>query len=147
MTSDNLNRYLAAQEHRYKDALAEIKRGRKESHWMWFIFPQLAGLGLSSTSRLYAIKDLHEAKQYLEHQVLSKRLIEISSVLLYLSGKTAHDIFGNPDDLKLRSCMTLFSLVGNTSAVFNKVLDKYYDGVKDEKTIALAKIAKLRRPS
>lgn len=104
---------------------------------MWFIFPQLAGLGFSETSRFYGIKNLEEASSYLEHPVLGPRLIEISKGLLDIEGKTANQVFGSPDDLKLKSCMTLFSLVSNTDPVFEAVLKKYFNGAKDAKTLQL----------
>ena len=104
---------------------------------MWYIFPQIAGLGFSYTSKLYAINDRSEAESYLKHPILGKRLIEISEVLLGIEGKTANQIFGSPDDIKLKSSMTLFGAVENTNPVFQKVLDKYYDGARDEKTLQL----------
>lgn len=136
-SSSDLKRFLVAQESDYTRALAEIKNGRKQSHWMWYIFPQLAGLGFSETARFYAIRDVQEASDYLSHPVLGSRLIENSKALLQLKGKTANQIFGSPDDLKLRSSMTLFSLVENTDPVFQAVLDAYYGGSPDPKTVAL----------
>lgn len=135
----NLDRFLTAQEQDYHTALAEIKRGRKTSHWIWYIFPQIAGLGFSATSKFYAIQNGDEAKAYLEHSVLGKRLIEISKVLLELEGKTAHQIFGSPDDMKLKSCMTLFGALSEPPPVFHQVLDKYFDGKEDERTLELLK--------
>lgn len=137
--SDSLIRFLDAQSKSYEQALSEIKSGRKRSHWMWFIFPQLQGLGYSETARFYAIKDLQEARLYLQHPVLGPRLIEISKALLALEGKTANQILGNPDDLKLRSSMTLFASVPGADPVFQAVLDKYYRGEADEKTLQLLK--------
>ena len=137
MASDSLKRFLTAQEGDYVRALAEIKNGRKQSHWMWYVFPQLAGLGFSETAKFYGIRDLEEAREYLEHPVLGSRLLEISKVLLQFKGKTANQIFGSPDDLKLRSSMTLFSLVENTDPVFQAVLGIYYSGSPDPKTLAL----------
>lgn len=102
---------------------------------MWYVFPQIAGLGFSSTSKFYAIKDRAEAESYLAHPVLGKRLIEISNALLGVEGKTASQIFGSPDDVKLKSSMTLFGALENTDPVFQKVLDKYFDGAKDWKTL------------
>src|ERR1043165_4082778 len=107
----NLKRFEDAQESKFQNAMDEIKNGRKQSHWMWFIFPQMAGLGFSETSKFYAIKDIIEAGLYLEHKILGSRLIKISEELLKIEGKTAREIFGSPDDLKLKSCMTLFSLL------------------------------------
>lgn len=134
---DDLKRFLDAQEEDFEIALSEIQNGRKRSHWMWYIFPQIDGLGFSYTSKLYAIKDISEAGDYLQHPVLGKRLIEISEALLEIEDKTAHQIFGDPDDLKLKSSMTLFASLNETNPVFQKVLDKYYDGAKDERTLEL----------
>jgi uncharacterized protein (DUF1810 family) len=131
---NDLQRFLEAQEDDFELALSEIKSGRKESHWMWYIFPQIAGLGFSSTSRFYAIKDLREAEDYLQHPILGERLIEISEALLEIEGKTAAQIFSSPDDMKLKSSMTLFGSLKDTNPVFQKVLDKYFDGKKDERT-------------
>jgi uncharacterized protein (DUF1810 family) len=135
----NLNRFAEAQEITYPTALAEIKNGRKRSHWMWFIFPQLAGLGFSETSQFYGIKSIEEAAAYLNHPVLGKRLLEISEALLTIDGKTANQVFGNPDDMKLRSSMTLFAAVGGENSVFRKVLEKYFNGQEDTKTLQLLK--------
>ena len=133
----DLKRFLEAQENDFASALAEIKRGRKQSHWMWYIFPQIAGLGFSSTSKFYAIKNIAEAENFLAHPVLGERLIEISEALLEIEGRTAHQIFGSPDDMKLKSSMTLFGAPENKNPVFQKVLDKYFDGAKDQKTLEL----------
>jgi uncharacterized protein (DUF1810 family) len=134
---NDLKCFLDAQANDFERALAEIKRGRKQSHWMWYIFPQIAGLGFSSTSKLYAIKDRSEAESYLAHPVLGKRLVEISNALLEIEGKTASQIFGSPDDLKLKSSMTLFGALDDTNPVFRKVLDKYFSGAKDGRTLEL----------
>lgn len=136
-TKYNLDRFLEAQETTYAEALSEIKKGKKQSHWMWFIFPQVAGLGFTDYNVFYAIKNSEEATQYLQHPVLGKRLIEISTALLKINEKTANEIFGKPDDRKLKSCMTLFAQIPNTDPIFQKVLDKYYQGTKDEKTLQL----------
>ncbi|MEP6596223.1 MAG: DUF1810 domain-containing protein [Ginsengibacter sp.] len=133
----NLERFIEAQHTDYATALSEIKHGRKQSHWMWYIFPQVLGLGYTSTSILYAIKDLDEATAYLNHEVLGKRLIEISNALLALETNDTQKIFGNPDDMKLRSSMTLFTLVPGADEVFQKVLDKFFNGEKDERTLQL----------
>lgn len=133
----NLERFLNAQATDYATALSEVKNGRKQSHWMWYIFPQVLGLGYTSTSIQYAIKDLDEAAAYLQHEVLGKRLIEISNALLALEVNDAHKVFGSPDDMKLRSCMTLFSLVHNADGVFQTVLDKFFNGKKDDKTLQI----------
>lgn len=136
----DLKRFLDTQENDFESALAEIKRGRKQSHWMWYIFPQIAGLGFSSTSKFYAIKDRAEAESYLAHPVLGERLVEISEALLEIEGKTANQIFGSPDDVKLKSSMTLFGSLENAHPVFQKVLDKYFDGTKDMRTLDLIEV-------
>lgn len=132
-----LKRFLDAQEHDYPVALTEIKAGRKRSHWMWYIFPQIQGLGFSETSRHYAIKDVAEAQKYLADPVLGSRLIEISRELIQLESDNATTIFGSPDDLKLRSSMTLFSSLANTNPVFDLVLGKFFHGAKDPKTLTI----------
>ena len=132
----NLQRFLDAQKGDYQTALAEIKSGRKRSHWMWYIFPQIQGLGHSETARFYAIKGRAEAEAYLQHPELGSRLVEICQVLVKLSSNDSHGIFGSPDDLKLKSSMTLFDAL-NTSPVFKQVLDKFYQGARDEKTLQL----------
>ena len=133
----DLSRFLKAQEQDYEQALREIRSGRKRSHWMWYIFPQIQGLGFSPTAQYYAIRDLQEARDYLAHPVLGARLKEISSALLDLNGLSASEIFGYPDDLKLRSSMTLFRLADLDCDVFEKVLEKYYDGIPDERTVQI----------
>lgn len=133
----NLNRFLEAQADDYDQALAEIRSGRKRSHWMWYIFPQLSGLGYSSMAQLYGIDGLQEATDYLTHPVLGNRLITIANALLGVEGKTATQIMGTPDDLKLRSSMTLFNAVQPTDPVFQAVLTKYYNGIPDQKTLAI----------
>jgi uncharacterized protein (DUF1810 family) len=133
----NLQRFLDAQARDYAQALAEITSGRKRSHWMWYIFPQVRGLGFSSTSQHYAIGDLAEAAAYLKHPVLGKRLVEISTALLGLAGSDANRVFGSPDDLKLKSSMTLFAAVPGADTVFGQVLAKYFGGVRDGKTLHL----------
>lgn len=134
-----LTRFLDAQNQVYLNALSEIRKGKKQTHWMWFIFPQLKGLGRSSTAQYYGITGLEEASAYLQHPVLGKHLVQIASALLESQGRTASDIFGSPDDMKLRSSMTLFSQVENTDPVFQKVLDKYFQGRPDELTLKIVK--------
>jgi uncharacterized protein (DUF1810 family) len=134
---NNLSRFLEAQASSYQTALAEIKNGRKRSHWIWYIFPQIQGLGLSETARFYAIQDLREAEEYARHPILSSRLVEISTVLLGLNSGDATAIMGSPDDLKLRSSMTLFAAVPGADAVFQAVLEKFFGGRKDEKTLRI----------
>ena len=133
----NLQRFLDAQATDYAPALAEIKNGRKRSHWMWYIFPQIQGLGFSSISQRYAIQDAAEAAAYLQHPVLGARLLEISQALLGLAGSNATGIMGSPDDLKLRSSMTLFGAVPGASPVFQQVLDKFFGGKPDGQTLRL----------
>lgn len=137
MENNKLTRFLDAQNQMYLTALNEIKCGRKKSHWMWFIFPQLKGLGRSSTADYYGIADLPEASAYLQHPILGKHLIEISTALLSIEGKEAVEILGTPDDLKLCSSMTLFSHVENTNTIFQDVLDKYFEGKPDRQTLHL----------
>ena len=136
-TTKDLQRFIDAQEHKFSIALNEIKSEKKLSHWMWFVFPQIAGLGFSDMSKLYAIKDVEEANLYITDPVLGKRLIDISNAVLAIEGKTAYEIFGSPDDMKLQSCMTLFSELENADPVFEAVLKKYYNGKKDAKTLGL----------
>jgi len=136
MTRENsLKRFLEAQETDYQLALAEIKNGRKRSHWIWYIFPQIQGLGFSETSKFYAIKDIREAEEYLKHPVLGSRLVLICNELLGLESNDANKVFGSPDDLKLKSSMTLFSALHNTNPVFQLVLKKFFNGTKDNKTL------------
>jgi uncharacterized protein (DUF1810 family) len=135
----SLQRFIEAQERDYQTALSEVIRGRKQSHWMWYIFPQIQGLGFSATSKFYAIKDLREAEDFLNHSVLGQRLITISNELLKLEGNNATKIFGSPDDLKLKSSMTLFASLPNTHPVFQLVLEKFFDGAKDSKTFQIMK--------
>jgi uncharacterized protein (DUF1810 family) len=132
----NLERFINAQQYDYPVALYELKAGYKESHWMWFIFPQYKGLGYSSIAKYYAIQSKEEAIAYVHHPILGKRLIEISQVLLDLNCDDATAIFGSPDNLKLKSCMTLFYIVSK-EAIFQQVLDKFYDGQYDQRTIEL----------
>jgi uncharacterized protein (DUF1810 family) len=133
----NLSRFLQAQAGVYEQALAEIASGRKRSHWMWFIFPQIDGLAFSSTSEFYSIKSLAEAKAYLEHPVLGPRLIACAEAALAVEGRTATEIFGSPDDLKLRSCATLFACASPPGSVFHRLLAKYHQGKSDDKTLRL----------
>lgn len=133
----NLERFLTAQERDYGQALQEIRGGRKRSHWMWYIFPQLKDLGYSSTAKYYGIRDLDEAKAYLAHPILRERLIEISEALLHLKTDDPEHVFGYPDNLKLRSCMTLFANTDTNDPVFNDVLGKFFSGKPDERTLDL----------
>ena len=133
----NLQRFIDAQKRDYDAALSEIKNGRKRSHWMWYIFPQIEGLGYSETSRYYAIKNLDEAEAYVSHPLLRKRLIDICQELLQLQSNNAGSIFGSPDDMKLKSSMTLFSAVSHADPVFEAVLDKFFGGSKDNITLRI----------
>lgn len=132
----SLERFVKAQEGSYEIALNEIRQGQKRSHWMWYIFPQIKGLGYSSTAQYYAIQDENEAENYLNHPILSKRLMEISEELLKLDSNNASEVFGYPDDMKLKSSMTLFSLVSEQE-IFEKVLDKFFGGKIDRKTVEI----------
>ncbi|HEU5366733.1 MAG TPA: DUF1810 domain-containing protein [Hanamia sp.] len=134
---NTLNRFIDAQKTDYAIALSEIKNGWKQSHWMWYIFPQIQGLGFSETSRFYSIKNMAEAEAFLNDPVLGKRLIEICSELLKLETNNAHQVFGSPDDSKLKSSMTLFALLPDTNPVFQSVLNKFFHGMKDNKTMEI----------
>ena len=132
-----LDRFIRAQEYNYSDALKEIKNGQKISHWMWYVFPQIKGLGKSDTAKWYAIKDLQEAKDYLNNEILSNRLEQICKALLDLDCNDAYKIFGSPDDMKLKSSMTLFEIAAPENKIFKRVLDKYFNGERDQKTIEI----------
>jgi len=134
-----LQRFIDAQQSDYETALSEIKRGRKQSHWMWYIFPQIQGLGFSATSKLYAIKNLKEAQAYLNHPLLGKRLKEITDALINLPTNDAHEIFGSPDDVKLKSSMTLFASLPDADPIFESALKKFFKGEKDAKTLSIIK--------
>lgn len=131
----NLEKFLLAQQNTYSTALKEISCGKKYSHYMWFIFPQLKALGLSNTAKYYGIENLQEAKDYLNHPILGARLKEISTALLKHNNKTAIDILGDIDAIKLCSSMTLFAVISNKDSVFHKVLDKYFNGIMDPLTL------------
>jgi len=133
----DLARFVEAQERVYPNVLAELKNGRKRSHWMWFVFPQVDGLGFSPTTKFYAIRDIDEARRYLHHPLLGERLQECANLVLNVRNRTVSEIFGYPDDLKFRSCMTLFSCVAGPGSVFEKVLDYCFDGKRDAKTLEL----------
>ena len=131
---NNLNRYIEAQSYNYERALKEIKNGKKESHWMWYIFPQIKGLGFSATSKFYEIQSIDEAISYLDNEILGSRLIEISNELLKLKTNNPIEIFGEIDSLKLKSSMTLFAYISDND-IFNQVLEKYYNNELDQNTI------------
>jgi uncharacterized protein (DUF1810 family) len=133
----DLQRFVDAQSGVYDQALAELRAGRKESHWMWFVFPQIAGLGRSATSERFAIRGLAEAAAYLEHPVLGPRLIECAEAMLFVPRRSAHEILGSPDDLKLQSSATLFSRIAPDGSVLHRLLDRFFDAVADERTLEL----------
>jgi uncharacterized protein (DUF1810 family) len=132
----DLDRFVTAQAPHYDRVLAEIRAGRKRTHWMWFVFPQIAGLGHSAMAVHYAIRSLDEARAYLAHPVLGPRLIECFEAILTVRDRSARDILGSPDDLKLQSCATLFAHVTSRGSVFDEVLDRYFDGRPDRKTLS-----------
>ena len=132
-----LQRFVNAQAGTYDQALAEVRAGRKRTHWMWYIFPQLAGLGHSPTAQFYGIADLDEATLYLDHLILGPRLILISQSLIALPTSDPREVMGHPDDLKLRSSMTIFAHVPDTHDIFQRVLHKFYGGLPDQVTLNL----------
>ena len=133
----DINRFIKAQKSDYEQALSEMKAGRKRSHWIWYIFPQVKGLGMSPTSEFYGIDGLGEAKVYMADDLLRERLLEITGVLLNIESDDPSEVMGYPDDLKLRSSMTLFAETAPEYDVFQKVLDKYFHGEKDPKTLQI----------
>lgn len=133
----NLERFITAQAPVYAQALAELRAGQKQTHWMWFVFPQMMGLGQSSASRAYGIQSLNEARSYLAHPVLGTRLRECCQAVMNVRGKSAHDIFGTPDDLKFRSSLTMFTEAAPQELMFFNLLEKYFDGEPDEATLEL----------
>lgn len=135
----NLNRFIKAQETVYDTVISELKSGQKRSHWMWFIFPQIDGLGRSETARYYAIQNLQEARDYLHHVVLGARLKECTQTVLNIEGRTATQIFSYPDNMKFQSSMTLFAYVSHHGSVFEKALNKYCQGEQDSKTLEIIK--------
>jgi len=133
----SLNRFISAQNEVYNSVLAELRSGTKRTHWMWFIFPQIDGLGHSPTTRYYAIKSIDEARKYLNHPILGSRLLECAEAVLAIKGRSATEIFGYPDDFKLKSSMTLFAFVSDPGSIFVRVLDKYFQGEHDIRTLQL----------
>jgi len=133
----DLIRFVRAQEPVYHQAMSEIRSGRKTSHWMWYVFPQFDGLGSSATARHYAIKSVAEAEAYLRHSVLGPRLVECVQAVLGVDGRSAHEVFGETDAKKLRSCATLFDYVSPAGSVFEQLLDRYFDGKRDDETLRL----------
>ncbi|MDX9767040.1 MAG: DUF1810 domain-containing protein [Ectothiorhodospiraceae bacterium] len=140
----DIARFIDAQSRCYAQVLSELRAGRKRTHWMWFIFPQLDGLGMSATARHYAIRSLDEARAYLAHPLLGARLLECTAIVNALEGLTAHDIFGSPDDLKFRSSMTLFELASEPPSVFTTALDNYFAGRPDQRTLELLGLSPCR---
>lgn len=137
----DLNRFLLAQADDYDQVLIEIRTGRKRSHWMWYIFPQFDGLGFSPTSRLYSIKSIAESEAYLRHPILGSRLRECSEAVIGINSRTASDIFGSPDDMKLQSCATLFAQVSASGSVFERLLGKHFAALPDQRTLQLINAA------
>lgn len=135
----NIERFIKIQKEDYAMALKEIKNGRKRTHWMWYIFPQLKGLGTSAMAQYYGLENLEEAKEYYNNDYLRKNLLEITKALLSLDNTNIESILGYPDNLKLLSCMTLFEIVDKNENVFSQILDKYYKGKRDTNTIHLIK--------
>lgn len=133
----DLARFLEAQDGDYETALAEVRAGRKVTHWMWYVFPQVDGLGVSPTARRYAVRGRAEAAAYLRHPVLGPRLVACCEAALGVAGRSAHDIFGSPDDRKLRSSATLFAAVSPPGSVFHRVLDRFFGGEPDGQTLRL----------
>jgi uncharacterized protein (DUF1810 family) len=134
-SSFNIDRFLQAQETSYAAARSELQSGRKRSHWMWYMFPQVIGLGSSATSITYAIRSMEEAAAFLRHPVLGARLIELTTIVLTHKDKSIRDIFGSPDDLKFRSCMTLFSKVKGADPIFSQALEVFFHGIGDAETM------------
>jgi len=142
----SLSRFVEAQEPTYEAALAELQAGRKRSHWMWFVFPQLRGLGPSPMAQRYGVTSLTEAEEYVEHALLGPRLLECTRAILSIPDRTATEILGGIDALKLRSSMTLFAVAAPQEPLFQEVLDRYYDGERDELTLNLLVTDRKRRP-
>jgi uncharacterized protein (DUF1810 family) len=135
--SHRLDRFVEAQNGIYEQALDELRTGRKRTHWMWFVFPQIAGLGTSEMARFYAIADRDEALDYMNHPLLGSRLRACAEALVAVEGRSAHDILGSPDDLKAKSSMTLFAALAEPGSVFGQVLDKYYAGERCSRTLEI----------
>ena len=139
MDQYNLSRFIEAQETTYKGAMLELARGRKDSHWTWYIFPQIDGLGNSETTKIFSIKSLEEGRAYLEHPLLGQRLVESCEILLTLKDKSINEVMGIPDDLKLLSSMTLFETFSDANSVFTRIIEVYFDGERDEATLEIIK--------
>ena len=139
MEQYNLSRFIDAQETTYEGAMLELARGKKESHWIWYIFPQIVGLGNSEATKIFSIKSLEEGRAYLEHPVLGPRLVEACEILLTLKGTSINEVMGFPDDLKLLSSMTLFETFSESNSVFTRIIEVYFDGERDEATLEIIK--------
>ena len=137
MDQYNLNRFIEAQERTYKGAMLELARGRKESHWIWYIFPQIDGLGNSETTKDFSIKSLEEGRAYLEHPLLGERLVESCEILLSLKDASMNKVMGFPDDLKLLSSMTLFEFISDENSIFAKIIEVYFDNNRDENSLRI----------
>ena len=137
MDQYNLNRFLEAQMTTYEGAMLELARGRKESHWIWYVFPQIDGLGRSDTAKLYSIKSLEEGRAYLEHPLLGPRLNKACEILLSLKDSSMDEVMGFPDDLKLLSSMTLFEALSDSSSIFTKIIEIYFDGEHDKTSLEI----------
>jgi len=133
----DLQIFVQAQEDIYEQALAELKNGKKVSHWMWYVFPQIAGLGNSEMARKYAIPNLADAKEYLSHDLLGSRLRECTQAVLAVESRSAYEILGSPDDMKLKSCMTLFELADGPDSIFSDILEKYFECQRDERSLTI----------
>ena len=139
MDQYNLNRFIEAQMTTYEGAMLELARGRKDSHWIWYVFPQIEGLGRSDTAKLYSIKSLEEGRAYLEHPLLGPRLIEACEILLSLKNASVDEVMGFPDDLKLLSSMTLFEALFDSNSIFTKIIEFYFEDERDEISLKLIK--------
>ena len=137
MEQYNLSRFIDAQETTYEGAMLELARGKKESHWIWYIFPQIVGLGDSKATKIFSIKSLEEGRAYLEHPVLGPRLVEACEILLTLKGTSINEVMGFPDDLKLLSSMTLFETFSESNSVFTRIIEIYFDSARDEATLEI----------
>ena len=142
MDQYNLNRFLEAQMTTYEGAMLELARGRKESHWIWYIFPQIEGLGRSDTAKLYSIKSLEGGRAYLQHSMLGPRLVEACEILLSLKDASMDEVMGFPDDLKLLSAMTLFEALSDSNSIFTKMIAFYFDDERDETSLEIIKSLK-----
>ena len=134
-STDSLDRFIKAQNESYDEIIRELKNGEKVTHWMWYVFPQIAGLGQSAIAKFYAIQDPSEAQAYLDHPILGKRLLECTKIVLALKGKAALDIFGGVDAMKFRSSMTLFMFIAGSDSIYQDAIEKYFDGEPDQRSL------------